>query len=126
MSRYLLDWPLLVERVLRDTTPHHNSRQFPVIGLDSFRAKIFPQEDEGQNLGLGFQPIFIFPQGNVDLKAIQYPTSMAAKEAAVLLLQSSTKPNEKLNAEKWKEAVDSEDMVAEKTTLLWPAPRAEN
>ena len=105
---------------------HYNSRQFPVVGLENFRAKIFPQEDEGQNLGLGFQPIFILRQGNGDLDSVQYPSSMAAKEAAVLLLQSSTKPNERINAAKWREALDNEELVAEKTTLLWPAPIAEN
>ena len=109
--------------------PQWNSRKFPVITLDNRRARIFPKEEVGQRFGLGFQPIFIIrgsEPGELDLEAITYPTSMAVKEAAVLLLQSSTKPNEKLNARKWKEAIEEDDFVAEKTTLLWPAPRPED
>ena len=109
--------------------PQYNSRKFPVVELTNARAQIFPQEDEDQNLGLGFQPILILrgaAPGEVDLETIQYPTSMAVKNAAVMLLQGSTKPNNRLNATKWKEAVETDDFVGEKTTLLWPAPRMED
>ena len=109
--------------------PEYNSRKFPVICLNDVRAKIFPQETEGQNLGLGFQPVFIVSgaePGSVDLDSINYPTSMAVKEAAVLLLQSSTKPNDRINAAKWQEAVDNGELVAEKTTLIWPGPQMED
>ena len=51
---------------------------------------------------------------------------MAAKEAAVMLLQTSTKPNERVNASLWKDAVETADFRAEKTTLLWPSPLAED
>ena len=107
----------------------HNSRKFPVIGLSEVRAKIFPPESLGQNLGLGFQPIFILTgaePGSVDIDAVNFPTSWAAKEASVMLLQSSTKPNVRINATKWLEAIQKGEYVAEKTTLLWPPPRAEN
>ena len=80
-------------------------------------------------MGLGFQPIFIIhgaEPGTVDLDSINYPTSMASKEAAVILLQTSTKPNEKVNASLWKDAVETADFQAERTTLLWPSPLAED
>ena len=51
---------------------------------------------------------------------------MAAKEAAVMLLQASSKPNERINATKWREAVENEEFISEKTTLLWPPPRTED
>ena len=108
---------------------NHGSRKFPVIGLGEFEASIFPREDDGQNLGLGLQPIFIIRSGDtgpVDVDTVQYPTSMTAKEATVLLLQNSTKPHEKLNARKWLEAIEMEDFVAEKTSPIWPSPRVED
>ena len=109
--------------------PNWTSRKFPTISLSNARATIFPKEDEGQHLGLGFQPIFILrgtEPGAIDLETVNYPSSMAVKEAVVLMLQGSTKPNERVNARKWKEAIDNEEFVAEKTTLLWPTPRMED
>ena len=106
-----------------------NSRKCPVISMCDVRANIFPKESEGQHLGLGFQPILVVSgaeSGTLDLDTLNYPTSTAIKEAAVCLLQSSTKPNSRLNAQKWQEALDNEEYVAETTTLLWPAPRLEN
>ena len=97
--------------------------------LQEIRAKIFPQESEGQCLGLGFQPVFIIAgtePGKIDIDAINYPTSMAVKEACVLLLQGSTKPNERLNATQWKTALDNQEYLAERSSLLWPAPRPED
>ena len=101
------------------------SRKFPTVALQNIRANIFPKEEPGQNLGLGFQPIFILrgtEPGNVDMEAVNYPTSMSVKEATVLMLQGSTKPNERVNAKKWKDAIDNGELLAEKTTILWPSP----
>ena len=64
--------------------------------------------------------------GEVDIDAINYPSSMAIKEAAVTMLQSSTKQNEFLNATRWKESVKNGDLQLERTTLFWPAPRQED
>ena len=107
----------------------YNSRKFPTINLTEVRAKIFPQEDENQKLGLGFQPIFIIKDtqpGEVDLDAINYPSSMAVKEACVMMLQGSTKPNQRMNATQWRAALECSDFIAERSVLLWPAPRQED
>ena len=59
-----------------------NSRAFPTIAIKEVRAKIFPKEREGQNLGLGFMPIMILTgaDGEVDLNNIKYPKSMDVKK----------------------------------------------
>lgn len=116
-----------VDGAALERMPQWNSRKFPVVAMENFRARIFPQEVEGQHLGLGFQPIFIL-RGveHVNIEEVNYPSSMAAKEAAVMLLQASSKPNERINATKWREAVENEEFISEKTTLLWPPPRTED
>jgi hypothetical protein len=106
-----------------------NSRAFSTIAVNTVRARIFPKEREGQNLGLGFMPIMILTgaDGEIDLNNVIYPTSMDVKEAAVALLQSSTKPNEEINATLWKEKVDNhQSYELLSSALMWPKPRQED
>ena len=107
----------------------YNSRKFPTVQMGDVRARIFPPEAEGQNLGLGFNPVIIVTDagpGEMDIDSINFPSSMAVKEAAVSLLQSSTKPNSRINAEKWSEAVNNQEFQTERTSILWPGPREED
>ena len=106
----------------------YNSRAFPTIAVNNVRAKIFPKEREGQNLGLGFIPIMILvgASGDTDLNSVIYPSSMDVKQAAVLLLQSSTSPNEEPNAVMWKEKVESKQYELLGSVVYWPDPRVED
>ena len=120
---------IILAPVALESLPKYNSRKFSTVQLIEVRAKIFPAELESQHLCLGFQPIMIITRsepGDIVPEAVSYPTSFAIKEAAVMLLQSSKKPNDHLNASQWKTAIDSNAFHAEETPLLWPSPREED
>ena len=104
-----------------------NSRAFPVIKIKELRAKIVPVEEDHHRWGTGFQPLLILmdgqadEDGNLSLEEVEYPPSMAIKQAAVAMLQSSTLPNWHHNKEKWATAVRDKSYSKRESPCLWPS-----